>query len=132
MQIQRIILTDYGPYRGHNEINLETTKDRPIILFGGANGSGKTTLFNAIQICLHGRSAFKQTLSRREYEEQMEALLHESGGQKAEEASVRLEFEYTDFGQTERYTVERSCRDRGKSLVENVSIRRDASALTDL
>jgi DNA sulfur modification protein DndD len=132
MQIQRIILTDYGPYRGHNKINLETTKDRPIILFGGANGSGKTTLFNAIQICLHGRSAFKQALSRREYEEQMEALLHESGGQKAEEASVRLEFEYTDFGQTERYTVERSFRDRGKSLTEDVSIRRDGNELSEL
>ncbi|TKX52173.1 DNA sulfur modification protein DndD, partial [Halorubrum sp. SS7] len=69
MRIQRIVLTDYGPYGGHNEINLETTKDRPIILFGGQNGSGKTTLFNAIQICLHGRSAFEETLSRREYEE---------------------------------------------------------------
>ncbi|TKX51762.1 hypothetical protein EXE42_17995, partial [Halorubrum sp. SP3] len=66
--------------------------------FGGQNGSGKTTLFNAIQICLHGRSAFEETLSRREYEERMQALLHESGGQKAEEASIRLEFEYTDFG----------------------------------
>lgn len=132
MRIQRIVLTDYGPYGGHNEINLETTKDRPIILFGGQNGSGKTTLFNAIQICLHGRSAFEETLSRREYEERMQALLHESGGQKAEEASIRLEFEYTDFGQTERYTVERSFRDRGKSLVEDVSIRRDGSELSEL
>lgn len=132
MRIQRIVLTDYGPYGGHNEINLETTKDRPIILFGGQNGSGKTTLFNAIQICLHGRSAFEETLSRREYEERMQALLHESGGQKAEEASIRLEFEYTDFGQAERYTVERSFRDRGKSLVEDVSIRRDGSELSEL
>jgi len=132
MKINRITLTNYGPYGGHNEIDLRTTEDEPIILFGGQNGSGKTTLFNAIQLCLHGRSAFDGAISMAEYEDKLRGLLHESGGEKATTASIKLEFEYADFGESERYVVERQFRDRGKSIVEDVEVRRNGSELSDL
>jgi DNA sulfur modification protein DndD len=132
MKLSEIRLTDYGPYGGENRINLHTTEERPVVLFGGQNGSGKTTLFEAIQICLHGRSAFDSAISQSEYESRLESLLHESGDQKATEASVRLEFEYADFGETERYTVERSFRDRGKSVVESLEVRRGGDKLSEL
>jgi len=132
MKIKRLILTNYGPYSGRTEFDLHTTEEKPIILFGGKNGSGKTTLFEAIQICLHGRSAFEDQLSWSEYEERMDGLLHESGGQKATKGSIRLEFEYADIGETVDYAVEREFRDRGKSLVESVTVRRNGNTLSDL
>lgn len=132
MKISEIRLTDYGPYGGENRINLHTTDDRPIVLFGGQNGSGKTTLFEAIQICLHGRSAFESAISQSAYESRLRSLLHESEDRKATEASVRLTFEYADFGETERYTVERSFRDRGKSVVESLDVRRNGERLSEL
>jgi DNA sulfur modification protein DndD len=132
MKITRLVLTNYGPYAGKNEFDLTTTEEEPIILFGGKNGSGKTTLFNAIQICLHGRSAFETRISQAEYENRLQTLLHESNGQKATQASIRLDFEYADFGETEHYSVERGFRDRGKSLVEDVTVRRDGNTLSDL
>ncbi len=132
MKINRLVVENYGPYSGRTEFNLRTTEDEPIILFGGKNGSGKTTLFNAIQICLHGRSAFEDQLSRSEYESQMESLLHASGGKKATQSEIRLEFEYTDMDKSEQYSVKRTFRDRGKSLVEDVTVRRNGNKLSDL
>ncbi len=132
MKINRLALKNYGPYSGQTEFDLHTTEDEPIILFGGKNGSGKTTLFNAIQICLHGRSAFDEQLSRSEYEDHMKSLLHTSGGKTATESGIRLDFQYDDINKSEQYTVERTFRDRGKSLVENVTVRRNGKKLSDL
>lgn len=132
MKITHIELTDYGPYGGEVGLDLQTTDERPIILFGGKNGAGKTTLFNAIQLCLHGRSAFDSHISQQQYQEFLREKLHESHGEKATQGSIRLEFEYADFGETDTYAVERSFRDRGKSVVEDLSVRRNGSKLTEL
>lgn len=132
MKINRLAITNYGPYEGHNEFVLNTTHDEPIVLFGGANGAGKTTLFNAIPVCLHGRSAFNEPVSEREYKSRIRSKLHESNGEKASEASVRVEFEYGNLGETEDYVVERTWRDRGKSIEESLSLMRNGSKLSDL
>lgn len=132
MRITRLVLQDFGPYGGRVEFDLRTSEDRPIVLFGGQNGAGKTTLFESIRICLHGRSAFEERISRADYEDRIRSRLHESGGRKANEAEIRLEFEYASFGETDRYVVTRSFRDRGKSVVEDLTIKRNGSELSDL
>jgi DNA sulfur modification protein DndD len=132
MKIKRLTLSDYGPYKGKNTFNLSTTPDEPIVLFVGENGAGKTTLFNAIQICLHGRSAFGGGVSKREYHNTIRSKLHESNGTTATEASIRLEFDYGSFGTTENYVVERHWRDRGKSIEESLTVLRNGSKLADL
>jgi DNA sulfur modification protein DndD len=132
MKLNRLAVTDYGPYQGYNEFTLNTTQDEPIVLFGGANGAGKTTLFNAIPLCLHGRSAFDEAVSEREYQRRIRSKLHESNGEKATEASIRLEFEYGNLGNTEDYVVERQWRNRGESIEESLMIMRDGSKLSDL
>jgi DNA sulfur modification protein DndD len=132
MLLKRIVLTDFGPYAGRTAFDLKTSEGRPVILFGGKNGAGKTTLFNSIQLCLHGRSAFEERLSQSEYEARIQGLLHEAGDKKATEASIRLEFGYANLGDREQYTVKRSFRDRGKSVVEDLQIKRDGTSLTDL
>lgn len=132
MRLNRIAVTNYGPYEGYNEFTLNTSADQPVVLFGGANGAGKTTLFNAIPLCLHGRSAFDEAVSERDYKQRIRSKLHESNGEKASEASIRVEFEYGNLGETEDYVVERSWRDRGKSIEESLSLRRNGSKLSDL
>jgi DNA sulfur modification protein DndD len=132
MKIHKIVIEDFGPYRGRNELDLTTTPDEPVILFGGRNGAGKTTLFNGVQVCLHGRSALGRRTSEEDYKDFIGSKLHDYPEKSAEEASIRLEFEYAHMGVVNRYTVTRSWRDRGKSIVEDLEVRRDGELPTEL
>ena len=111
---------------------LTTSDDSPIILFGGSNGAGKTTLFRGVQICLHGRSALGRRVSEADYKDHIRGKLHEYPEDTADEASIRLEFEYAYMGDVDHYSVERSWRDRGKSIVENLEVRRNGKLPSDL
>jgi DNA sulfur modification protein DndD len=132
MKLTKLVINDFGPYRGRNEFTLTTSQDSPIILFGGSNGAGKTTLFRGIQICLHGRSALGRRVSESDYKEHIKGKLHEYPERTADEASIRLEFEYAYMGEVDHYSVERSWRDRGKSIVENLEVRRNGKLPSDL
>lgn len=132
MKLNRIVLENYGPYEGRIEFSLRTTEDAPIVLFGGKNGAGKTSLFDAIQVCLHGRSAFDERLSRQEYEAWLRSQLHEANGERATTAKIQLDFEYADLGRTDNYIVTREIRDRGKSVVDELAVKRNGSPLSDL
>lgn len=132
MKIDRLAITDFGPYRGRNEFDLRTTPDSPIILFGGKNGAGKTTLFKSVQLCLHGRSALGRRTSASEYEEEIRAHLHDGPDGPSETASIELQFEYAKLGDRDTYVVERSWRDRGKSIVEDLTVERNGEELSDL
>ncbi|QSX01105.1 DNA sulfur modification protein DndD [Haloterrigena alkaliphila] len=132
MKLTRVLISNYGPYGGENPFNLQTTDDQPIVLFGGKNGAGKTSFFTAVQLCLHGQSAFGSRTSRSEYEKHLQDYLHESNGHQATEAEITVEFEYGNFGSTDHYTVTRKWRDRGKSIVEDLTIKRNGSQLSDL
>lgn len=55
-----LVLQNFGPYLGHQVINLRPNigeNTAPIILVGGMNGGGKTTLMDAIRLCLYGSRA---------------------------------------------------------------------------
>jgi DNA sulfur modification protein DndD len=132
MKLTKLVITDFGPYRGRNEFTLSTSQDSPIILFGGSNGAGKTTLFRGIQICLHGRSALGRRVSEQDYKDHIRGKLHEYPDETADEASIRLEFEYAYMGEVDHYSVERTWRDRGKSIVENLEVRRNGKLPSDL
>jgi len=132
MKLNNITIRDFGPYRDANELNLTTTPDAPIVLFGGGNGAGKTTLFKAIQICLHGRSALGRRVSESDYKEFIRSKLHDYPDDTATTASIRLEFKYAHLGEVDHYSVERSWRDRGKSIVENLEVKRNGQLPSDL
>jgi len=132
MKLTKLVIKDFGPYRGRNEFILSTSQDSPIILFGGSNGAGKTTLFRGIQICLHGRSALGRRVSEADYKDHVRGKLHEYPDNTADKASIRLEFEYAYMGEVDHYSVERSWRDRGKSIVENLEVRRNGKLPSDL
>lgn len=132
MKIDRLKITDFGPYRGENEFDLRTTPDSPIVLFGGKNGAGKTTLFKSVQLCLHGQSALGRRTSASEYEEEIRANLHDGPNERVESAVIELQFEYAHLGDRDTYVVERSWRDRGKSIVEDLTVERNGEKLSDL
>lgn len=132
MRLNKVVITDFGPYRNRNEIDLKTTPESPIVLFGGKNGAGKTTLFKSIQIALHGRSALGSRTSEKEYKDFIRSRLHNYQDGKSSEASIRIEFEYAQLGDVDHYVVERSWRDRGKSIVEDLEVRRNGNVPTDL
>ncbi len=132
MKLNRLSITDFGPYRGEVEFDLRTTPDSPVILFGGKNGAGKTTLFESVQLCLHGQSALGRRTSSSEYESKIRNSLHDGVEGKADSASVEVQFEYANMGERDTYTVERSWRDRGKSIVEDLTIERNGEELDDL
>ena len=56
MLITKVVLQDYGVYRGRNEFDLAPRDGRPVVLVGGTNGAGKTTLFESVTLCLYGMS----------------------------------------------------------------------------
>jgi len=132
MKINKLVITDFGPYRGRNEITLRSTEDSPIVLFGGKNGAGKTTLFEAIGFCLHGKSSLGRRTARKDYEQAIRSKFHEYPDGKADSAAVRLEFEYAHMGEVDHYSVERSWQDRGKSIVENLEVRRNGQIPSEL
>ena len=132
MRINKLVITDFGPYRGRNEITLRSNEESPIILFGGKNGAGKTTLFEAIGFCLHGKSSLGSRTAKKDYEQAIRNKLHEYPDGKAESAAVRLEFEYIHTGEVDHYSVERSWRDPGKSIVENLEVRRNGQTPSEL
>ncbi len=67
MILNRVTLTDFGTFRGCQQITLTPKANRPIVLFGGKNGVGKTTLLEAIRLCFYGPSWNGQRLSRDQY-----------------------------------------------------------------
>jgi DNA sulfur modification protein DndD len=132
MRINKLVITDFGPYRGRTEIELTSNDDSPIVLFGGKNGAGKTTLFDAIGFCLHGKSSLGRRTARKDYERAIRSKLHEYPDGRADSAAVRLEFEYAQMGEVDHYSVERSWRNRGKSIVEDLEVRRNGQVPSEL
>lgn len=54
MRIDKIVLNNFGSYKGENIFDTSIGNGRNIILVGGKNGAGKTTLFTAMRVCLYG------------------------------------------------------------------------------
>lgn len=51
-----MVMNDFRPFLGRAEIDLTTTKEKPVILIKAMNDVGKTSIFNAFIWCLYGGS----------------------------------------------------------------------------
>lgn len=90
MKFTRLQMTNFGPYFGIHEMELEVERNTPIIVVHGENMRGKTSLFNAFRWCLYGiaRGREGEVLSSKDLFNSV--ALEE----KATEASVQLHFEH--------------------------------------
>ena len=55
MRLVSLDVENWGPYRGSQTLDLDTSASAPVILIEGENERGKTSLFHAIRWALYGR-----------------------------------------------------------------------------
>ncbi len=109
MLLTKIILQDYGVYRGKNEFDFTCTKDKPVILIGGTNGAGKTTLFESVMLCLYGAYATGNRSTKKSYEQMLAKRIHRYAGSSAQAdfASITVQFVVFHSGKEIEYRVNR-------------------------
>ncbi len=115
MILHKLTLNNVGLFRGTQTIHLTPNGKGPIILIGGMNGAGKTTLLDAVRLCLYGKRALGNRVSRNEYYDYLSSMIHRGYDSviPLNQAAVSLEFEYAHGADTKQYKVERSWRRDG-------------------
>jgi DNA sulfur modification protein DndD len=143
MLITKLTLNNFRVFRGVHEIDLRPAParlskrgpiegtERPIILFGGLNGAGKTSILTAVRIALFGRQSFSQVLSNNEYAEALTELIHKGVGHggNQDNASIELEFQYSQNGEENIYKVTRGWK-RGKK--DSLCLEKDGIQIPEL
>lgn len=138
MRIQKLRLNNFGLFRGQTEFDLlprvKYNRERPVILIGGKNGAGKTTILEAVRLCLYGPLLLGARVSSREYDEYLRSRVHrdEEALVVNQTASVALEFEHSELGQSHSYRVERSWDINGKKVKTHLLVHRDDKPIDDL
>lgn len=136
MIITRLVLNNFGAFRGANAIDLKPRHgaSKPIILFGGKNGAGKTTVFEAIRVCLYGLNALPGRQRRADYEQFLLDRIHRHNSLPVHpnQASVEIEFEYAHLGKVSKYAVRRAWERKGTGAHEMLAIFRDGEPLNDV
>lgn len=126
MIVTRVILQDYGVYRGKNEFDFSCTEQKPIILVGGTNGAGKTTLFESIMLCLYGISTRAKRSTKKSYEQFLERKIHRyaKSSTQADHASVTVQFKFFHNSRETEYRVERSWQKEEGSIIEQLNVKK--------
>lgn len=139
MRIRRVVLRNFGLYRGEQVLDLAPRSKRgetkPLILVGGHNGAGKTTVLEAVRLCLYGRLALGSRVSESEYQAYLRDRIHRSKDVviPVSYASVALEFDYAQAGRPATYLVQRAWETRGSSgVTEVLRVFRDGEPLADV
>jgi DNA sulfur modification protein DndD len=133
--LNKIILTDFGLYRGEQEIDLSPKRTRSIILIGGMNGAGKTTLLEAIKLCFYGQSWSSGMTSRSKYESYLKGRIHRNPNAllQPSSASIEVEFQVGEVSGVHLYAVKRSwtAKAAGK-ITEYFVILKDGQLLDEV
>lgn len=125
MTLDKLVLENYGAYRGKHTIKLTPpSRKRPIVLFGGLNGAGKTTLLDALQLVLYGKRARCSNRGALSYDE----FLRQSVNRHADPsrgASIELSFHHVNEGKEQSYRVMRHWHANGNGVKETVNVEVD-------
>ena len=127
MILHKLTLNNVGLFRGPQTVHLTPNGRGPIILIGGMNGAGKTTLLDAVRLCLYGKRALGNRVSRNEYYDYLSSMIHRGSDSviPLKHAAVSLEFEYAHGAETRQYRVERAWQHGGlndHSMSEGLTI----------
>lgn len=137
MKINKLTIENIGLLFGIHEFDLSSTNDmensKPIVLIGGLNGSGKTTMFDAIKLCLYGRSLFHR-ISDEDYRQYLYDKIHYSkvSGKLSEYASVSLQFDYSHFGVVSSYFITRRWSLIDDKINESFNINKEGEVLDSI
>lgn len=130
MKINKIILTNIGPYAGENIFDFTTNEKQNIILIGGKNGAGKTTLLKALKIGLFGCFSFGFRNENATYFKDVERML--SNQADSPTFKITIDFEYVENLTKYNYALSRSWEKGKDELKEKVDVLNEGKALTEL
>ncbi len=133
MKITRIKLTNIGPYKNEkNELNLNVTPDKNIILIGGKNGAGKTTLLNSIKIGLFGTYAFGLKNGGNIYFSSLKKIFnYVEAKKKLSNYEIQIDFELVENYINNKYTIFRSWKKVDDDITEILRIKKNNIYLRD-
>jgi DNA sulfur modification protein DndD len=138
MKIKKLVLENFGLFRGHNEIDLDTRvvrgKVKPIVLIGGKNGAGKTSILESIRLCLYGPQGIADRISAKGYEQYLRGRVHRDDSLliNPTSAAVTLVFEHAHIGAKHEFTVTRSWDVKESSVCSSLEVLRDGVALDEI
>ena len=126
MIVTKVVLQDYGVYRGRNEFDFTCTEKKPIVLIGGTNGAGKTTLFESIMLCLYGISTMGKRYTKKAYNKFLAQKIHRylKSATPADHASITVQFKFFHNGRETEYRVERSWRKEDGVVNEQLIVKK--------
>jgi DNA sulfur modification protein DndD len=137
MQFKRLEIENFGPFHGKHSFDLRIENSlktpRPIIIIGGKNGTGKTSLLDALKICLYGNYFRGKRMPERMYKKFLQQRLHRNhDGTTADSASITLEFDYSQSGHVDNYTVKRVLKNSHHQIIETLEVRQNDKPLQDV
>ena len=132
MYLEKIVMTDFMPYIGTQEVDFSVSKDAPIILIEGENNRGKSSLFTAIRWCLYGRA-----LDRSSKTVQDQFLLNDNAfdlGRDNFEVQLSFSNDNDNYLLTRTCTVKRDSKGKrsGSSVRTFLHRNRDAISTEDI
>jgi len=124
MIFERLVLHDFGPYRGQHTCSFEGTQpSRPVVLIGGLNGAGKTTLMDAIQLALFGKLARCSGRNGLSYDEYLSRSIHLRAWPR--ESRVQLHLRARSAGAEHTLVLDRSWTSSERGAREHFEVFRD-------
>jgi len=121
MILDRLVLHDFGVYRGRQEIDLSPiSPDRPIVLIGARNGRGKTTILDAVNLAIYGsRANLSNRLPKMSWDDYLKMSIHRGG---ATSASVTLMFSIVNEFGIRSYQLTRSWEAASHGVRESFTV----------
>lgn len=121
MIIKQLTLENFGIYQGRHEVNLSTSADKPIILFGGLNGGGKTTFLDALQLVLYGKHAKCSNRGHQSYGNYLISTKNRYVGND-DTVEISLTFTHTTDTTTNEFVIVRSWKTNTKDVKDKVVV----------
>ena len=132
MYLEKIVMTDFMPYIGTQEVDFSVSAGAPIILIEGENNRGKSSLFTAIRWCLYGRA-----LDRSSKTVQDQFLLNDNAfdlGRDNFEVQLSFSNDNDNYLLTRNCTIKRDAKGNrsGSSVRTFLHRNRDAISTEDI
>ena len=133
MQINKLVINNFGIYYGRNEFIFGNKKGRSnIVLIGGENGSGKTTFLSAVKLAIYGPLFLGYKSVNAKYMDYIKDKINiYSLAEGNKTASIEIDFTLYNHGEPENYKIIRQWQIIKDSVKEYVQIFKNGLALND-
>jgi len=131
MILNSIKLENFRSFQGLHSIELQTKKNKPIIMIGGLNGAGKTSILTAIKLGLFGKASLKGSITTKSYSSYMKEQINKDS-RNVNFASVAIDFDFVKQGKNYHYLIDRSWKVNQNKLTESLSVYENNTLISGL